>query len=518
MIGNLPLSLSSSLSQLRIRQISLYGVGLLVGASLTIIIPEGVDAVYESGGYDAGEGKTGGHGHEAKSSLVGLALILGFLLMYVVGRLDRPKRCLTQRALRFLIDQLQASHQNHGHVRSSARSWTSGMLGSGRRHASVSSARPLLTHPTFSVAKRTSASNLRAAAASPSPNPANGQTAMIGGNPKADVSMSIDDEEAGEHTYGGIGGNRGYRPHDDDDHDSQAEDYFPTTPLHNRMRPSSPYHRSRSSISEKQTQQGMGSSWSTSIGLIAHSFADGVSLGASSATITTATSSLLSAAAVTAAEEDATAAGGSRSLDLVVFLAIMVHKAPAAFGLVAVLMSAGLSRSKIRQVLLAFSAAAPLGALATWGLLQLLMRGGGDDEAKQVEKVAWWTGMALLFSGGGTSPCDFSWLPLTILDFAGTFLFVATHVMQDSEGHGDASSQGSPGTSESSVTSGRGGPEHINLTSPGPSAAAEAKDRGLRSGGPAGDEGEVGRWTKTFLMVGGMVSPMILTKIVGHGH
>lgn len=90
MIGNLPLSLSSSLSPLRIRQISVYGVGLLVGAALTIIIPEGVDAVYSSG-----EGsRTAGHGHarlgkrhegddESKSPLVGAALVTGFLLMSV---------------------------------------------------------------------------------------------------------------------------------------------------------------------------------------------------------------------------------------------------------------------------------------------------------------------------------------------------------------------------------------------------------------------------------------------------
>lgn len=93
-IGNLPLSLSSSLSQLRIRQISLYGVGLLVGASLTIIIPEGVDAVYESAGYDSGEGKGGGHSHEVKSGLVGVALISGFLLMCVGLPKVTPRRLM----------------------------------------------------------------------------------------------------------------------------------------------------------------------------------------------------------------------------------------------------------------------------------------------------------------------------------------------------------------------------------------------------------------------------------------
>jgi zinc transporter 9 len=122
-----------------------------------------------------------------------------------------------------------------------------------------------------------------------------------------------------------------------------------------------------------------GSSVSTTIGLLVHSLADGISLGAS--------------AAVSASEK-----GSAVSLDIIVFIAIMVHKAPAAFGLCTVLMGDGWARNRIRLTLTAFAATAPIGAVLTYFFLQLIshLTGGGKD----ADALKWWTGMALLFSGG----------------------------------------------------------------------------------------------------------------------
>lgn len=53
-------------------------------------------------------------------------------------------------------------------------------------------------------------------------------------------------------------------------------------------------------------------------------------------------------------------------VEMIVFLAIMLHKAPAAFGLVTFLMHEGLERNKIKKHLLAFSLAAPVGAFITF--------------------------------------------------------------------------------------------------------------------------------------------------------
>lgn len=109
----------------------------------------------------------------------------------------------------------------------------------------------------------------------------------------------------------------------------------------------------------------------TTIGLVVHACADGIALGASSS-------------------------APSTSLSLVVFVAIMLHKAPAAFGLTSVLLKQGLSKRTARTHLAFFSLAAPAGAFATWAIVHALGRGalGGD------EGLTWTTGWVLCFSGG----------------------------------------------------------------------------------------------------------------------
>ncbi|KAI4788431.1 hypothetical protein KUCAC02_035857, partial [Chaenocephalus aceratus] len=118
----------------------------------------------------------------------------------------------------------------------------------------------------------------------------------------------------------------------------------------------------------------------TTLGLVVHAAADGVALGAAASTSQT-------------------------SVQLIVFVAIMLHKAPAAFGLVSFLMHAGLERNRIRRHLLVFSLAAPVLAMLTFlGLSQSSKEALSDFNA---------TGVAMLFS-------------------AGTFLYVATvHVLPE---------------------------------------------------------------------------------------
>lgn len=108
----------------------------------------------------------------------------------------------------------------------------------------------------------------------------------------------------------------------------------------------------------------------TTTGLVIHAAADGIAMGASSSTSNT-------------------------RLGFIIFIAIMVHKAPAAFGLTSVLLRQGLSKRAARAHLLIFSLAAPAGAIATWFLIALL--GGSNLEG---ENGQWWTGMLLLFSAG----------------------------------------------------------------------------------------------------------------------
>lgn len=113
---------------------------------------------------------------------------------------------------------------------------------------------------------------------------------------------------------------------------------------------------------------------STTIGLIIHSLADGIALGASSAAPST-----------------------QSTLGIIVFAAILIHKAPAAFGLTAVLLKQGLGKRATRGHLLLFSLAAPFGAIVTWSLVNLM---GDSRYAASAADSAWWTGLVLIFSGG----------------------------------------------------------------------------------------------------------------------
>ncbi|KAI4454781.1 solute carrier family 39 zinc transporter member 9-related [Holotrichia oblita] len=116
------------------------------------------------------------------------------------------------------------------------------------------------------------------------------------------------------------------------------------------------------------------------IGLVVHAAADGIALGAAATTSHT-------------------------DVEIIVFLAIMLHKAPAAFGLVTFLMHEGIERQRIRKHLLIFSAAAPLLTLLTYFCI--------GKEQKETLTSMNGTGIAMLFS-------------------AGTFLYVATvHVLAE---------------------------------------------------------------------------------------
>ncbi|KIY71531.1 Zinc/iron permease [Cylindrobasidium torrendii FP15055 ss-10] len=126
------------------------------------------------------------------------------------------------------------------------------------------------------------------------------------------------------------------------------------------------------------TQQGLAlvkeKALSTTLGLVIHSLVDGFALGVSFFPADAATS----------------------NLSAIVFLAIIVHKAPTSFALSTSLLSMSLPRPDCKKHVAVFAAATPLAAIASYATLSL----GGS----QLSSV---TGVALLLSGG-------------------TFLYVAT--------------------------------------------------------------------------------------------
>ncbi|KAF2763680.1 Zinc/iron permease [Teratosphaeria nubilosa] len=386
--GLLPLSFSLTPRQLRL--ITALGTGVLVGTSLVVIIPEGIEALYDAGatsatpparpltrrwtlsdisapsppgprdaldaekhldfitgpddGFDR-ETATGAppadspHHHPAGADSVydphvwvGISLISGFILMYLVDTLPQ-----------------------HATPRTEPRRFS------------------------ISLTSLSSSLHFASTAASQPPN----------GHISHPVPAAADDDA-----------------------------YPPTSASHPSARPSS-----------------------TTVGLVIHAAADGIALGASSTSPT--------------------------DLTLIIFLALMLHKAPAAFGLTSVLLKQGLSKRAVRTHLIIFSLAAPVGALLTYSAAHLL---GYRSEYLGTQFT---TGVLLLFSGG-------------------TFLYVAMHTMQEAgaahgAGHGWAEGDGYAGV---------------------------GADEGSYSGG-AKAEGRR-HLIDTLVTVGGMLVPLLTQW--GHGH
>lgn len=148
-------------------------------------------------------------------------------------------------------------------------------------------------------------------------------------------------------------------------------DTLPTLSSSSHSRPQTTNIYSLSDLSTSSPPPLPSRSLSTTLGLCIHAAADGIALGASSSSPTTTT------------------------LSLIIFVAIMVHKAPAAFGLTSILLKQGLGKRGARAHLVVFSLAAPAGAVGTWVVVRTLGGGGGEEET-----MRWWTGVLLLFSGG----------------------------------------------------------------------------------------------------------------------
>lgn len=116
------------------------------------------------------------------------------------------------------------------------------------------------------------------------------------------------------------------------------------------------------------------------LGLVVHAAVDGVALGAAATTT-------------------------HMDVEMIIFVAIMLHKAPASFALVSFLLHEGLDRYWIRKHLLIFCLSAPVFAIITFF--------GISQEGKKNLSTMNATGMAMLLS-------------------AGTFLYVATvHVLPE---------------------------------------------------------------------------------------
>ncbi|KAG8904794.1 hypothetical protein FRB99_001184 [Tulasnella sp. 403] len=324
--GMLPLSMS--LSKERLAQISTVGTGLLLGTAMGVIIPEGIEAIYEA---TESAPKTGSSQHSSSSFAIAIPLLLGFTLMFLIEQLLEP---------------ILAARSSNLPGQKYALAPTS--AGAGQAPAS-----PLTAVSEFD----------------------------------ADLELEIELNNLGVDTRSG---GHGKNP---------------------RM---------------------------LTLGLVIHSLADGLALGAANA---------LAAAAPPAGSKptEGGVVSNAAGLSFIVFLAIAIHKAPTALALTSTLVTQ-LPPRKVRHHLVAFALASPLSALVTYSALVSF---GG------ISHIEGWTGSVLMFSGG-------------------TFLYVAT-VLSSLSAH----------SHEASI-------EHSGADLP----------RTMRVG----------------LTVAGMFLPVILSRIVGHGH
>lgn len=391
MFGILPLSLSLSPRQLRL--LTALGTGVLVGTALIIIIPEGVETLYEASEH--------GHGHHTRA---------------LQSSARSPVRCAPFPG--------SLKHDD----------W--------RRAAETASSDANVDLSLFAPTKY-----IRQEDSAP---PQDEQD---------DSSQEPEDEDEDHHepgpnphTWVGLSLITGFI----------LMYLIDTLPRH--VTPSSQPQRfqislNQFSLTRTRTSSGPepptpvaasheteGRPSSTTLGLVIHAMADGIALGASSTT--------------------------TSRLSFVIFLALMFHKAPAAFGLTAVLLKQGLSKRVARAHLIVFSLAAPVGALLTWGAAHILGFTSASISGSVTAEFA--TGVLLLFS-------------------AGTFLYVAVHTMQES-GHGHGTTEGN----------GYVGVPMSDLGDMYPSASSAPAKR------------EEGSLTDNLVTVVGMLVPLVLS--FGHAH
>ncbi|KAF1997123.1 Zinc/iron permease [Amniculicola lignicola CBS 123094] len=369
--GILPLSLNLTPRQLRF--ISLLGTGVLVGTSLIVIIPEGIETM-----YSVGEG----HGHGAVPAPVKMATVskqqTGLKHPLEFSGVERSEavdssfpRVGAVKAPRDIIVKKTPEL---------AAQWT------GRRRTDKQKGKE-----TEKLAEEKKIEPQRGGDDDSTEGHEEGHTRIHAPEPESE-EVHEHDETPDPHAYIGVALILGFILMFLVDHlpGALASSKPQYKPLHISLSDLSrgPHaavatpNLSASPPPERELAPPPKGS-ATTIGLIIHACADGIALGASST-------------------------APSTSLSLIIFLAIMLHKAPAAFGLTAVLLKQGISKRTARTHLLFFSIAAPGGALFTWAVVHFLGRAslGGDDG------LTWMTGWVLLFSGG-------------------TFLYVAMHSMVD---------------------------------------------------------------------------------------
>ncbi|KAJ2336861.1 hypothetical protein GGF44_004300 [Coemansia sp. RSA 1694] len=317
------------MDQRKFNLLALFGAGLLIGAALAVILPEGVETLSRSLLSHKPKTESDGDMVESMNTTIGWTLVAGFSLM-------------------FLIDNLFPSAHSHADA-------------------------------TPDVPDNDSAACLEDIQMTPRGNDRTlGNSEFTLNDPRLQYQQNtrIDDSMTSLAIING----------DEHSHSADPNDEWRPSAAHHQQPKAQPRWRRllgrlASALSPRYLP-------STLIGILVHSCADGLALGA--------------AVASASAADSGKGSGDehSSSLEIIVFMALLLHKAPAAFGLITTLKQQGYAAYKLSVWLTVFAASAPLAALATFSIFLLVQPAATSDHHEKPAGTQPWAGIVMLFSAG----------------------------------------------------------------------------------------------------------------------
>ncbi|KAJ1779898.1 hypothetical protein LPJ77_000907 [Coemansia sp. RSA 2523] len=301
--------------------LALFGAGLLIGAALAVILPEGIDTLSQSMLSGKHQSDTD-EPVESMSSTIGWSLVAGFCTM-------------------FLIDNIFPSHHSHDDEGN----------GMAVQHDNDSAACleeiPMSDRTDQGAGGGHGAGSELTLNTPPSPYAHQARRSADDSMSSLPIASPINDQ-----------------------HQTQYSGNWQT--------PQPQWRRVLGQLGQALSPRYLPS---TLIGILVHSCADGLALGA--------------AVAASAAQSSSTHDHTS-SLEIIVFLALLMHKAPAAFGLITTLKQKGYASYKLGVWLTVFAISAPLAALLTFAVFSI----GGPVHHEGDPAVQPWAGIVMLYSAG----------------------------------------------------------------------------------------------------------------------
>ncbi|KAJ2449602.1 hypothetical protein EV183_004812 [Coemansia sp. RSA 2336] len=309
--------------------LALFGAGLLVGAALAVILPEGVETLSKA--MLAKKAQSSDDLVESINSTVGWSLVAGFCTM-------------------FLIDNLFPSHHTHEEVRQQTQP--------DNDSAACLEEIPMEQRDPIRDTSEFTLHNLP---------DAYGQRGRTMGD-ESSSSLSIISPTATLQQQ-----QQQHQRDVESGHDSEWQPAAAAKPQWRRI-----LEQLLRALSPRYLP-------STLIGILVHSCADGLALGA--------------AVAASAAQSNSSSSPDhTSSLEIIVFLALLLHKAPAAFGLITTLKQQGYASYKLSIWLTVFAISAPLAALLTFAVFSMI--GSTKTHSAEEPAVQPWAGVIMLYSAG----------------------------------------------------------------------------------------------------------------------